>query len=117
MSRLPAGLAALAVLATATGAAAHARLIHSDPKAGAVVAAPAVLTLNFSEGIVAAKSSVQVLAGAAPVAVGKLAVDPKTPRTVTVPLPKLAPGAYKVHWSMTTEDTHVMQGDFGFKVK
>jgi len=112
---LATGLAAAAV---AGQAAAHARLVKSDPKAGSVVAAPKALKLWFSETIVPAQSKVAVSGPSGAVATGKLAVDPKNPRLVSVPVTAaLAPGAYKVDWTMKTEDTHVMDGTFGFKVR
>ena len=66
----------------------------------------------------AAKSSVSVSGPGGAVVTGKLSVDPRAPRTVTVTLiGGLKPGAYKVKWTMTTEDTHTMDAAFGFKVK
>lgn len=108
---------ALMSLLAAGEASAHARLLKSTPTKGATVAAPKALTLSFSEEIVAEKSSVAVSAAGKPVQTGPLALD-KTRKVVTVPLTgPLAPGAYKVDWKMTTEDTHVMTGTFAFKVK
>jgi hypothetical protein len=111
-------LAAAAVSLLAAGqASAHARLLKSSPAKGATVAAPKALTLTFSEEIVAAKSSVAVTAAGKPAATGPISLD-KTKKVVTVPVTgALAPGAYKVDWKMTTEDTHTMTGTFGFKVK
>jgi hypothetical protein len=113
-------LLALAASALAAGqASAHARLLRSDPQAGATVASPAQLRLAFSETIVPGKSSVALLApDGKPAPLGRLALDPKDPRVVLVPTPqKLAPGAYKVKWTMTTADTHRTDGAFSFKVK
>ena len=119
MLKTPLLIASAIALATlASEASAHARLIRSDPKAGATVAAPKALKMWFSESIVAAKSSVAVTGPAGSVATGKLAVDAKAPRQVSVPVTgALKPGAYKVHWTMTTEDTHTMEGDLAFTVK
>ena len=66
-----------------------------------------------------AQSSV-ALSGAnkTPVATGPIALDAKDKRVVVVPVTgKLAPGAYKVDWSMHSADGHTMTGGFGFKVK
>ena len=111
--------AAVVALAAAGQAAAHARLLKSDPAKGATVAAPAALKLTFSEGVVAAKSSVTVAGpDGKPASTGPMSVDAKTKKTVMVPVTgKLAKGAYKVDWSMTSEDSHNMTGTFGFKVK
>jgi methionine-rich copper-binding protein CopC len=103
-----------------TGAAeAHARLIQATPRAGASVAAPAGLRLLFSETIVPARSSVTLTGpGGAAAPLGPLALDPKDPRIVLVPIRgRLAPGGYHVSWRMRTPDTHTTEGDFAFKVK
>jgi methionine-rich copper-binding protein CopC len=111
--------AAVLSLLGAAEASAHARLLKSDPKAGATVAAPTALHLSYSETIVPANSSVALTGpGKTPVATGPIALGPKDKRTVVVPVTgKLAPGAYKVDWSMTSADSHTMTGTFAFKVK
>jgi methionine-rich copper-binding protein CopC len=110
--------AAVAALAVAGQAAAHARLLMGSPKAGETVAAPKALTLHYSEELVPAASSVKVATGAgAAVATGPMALD-KTKKVVTVPFTgALAAGVYKVTWHMKTEDGHETDGDFGFTVK
>ena len=112
-------LAAIGSALLAGQASAHARLITGSPKAGTTVAAPAELKLTYSESLVTAASSVKVTGpGGTAVATGPLALDPKSKRIVHVPLTgKLGAGPYKVHWTMKTEDGHVMDGDFGFTVK
>ena len=111
--------AAVAALAVAGQAAAHARLLSGTPKNGATVAAPKALTLHYSEELVPAASSVKVTgAGGAAGATGPMAVDAKTKRVVTVPFsPPLSAGAYKVAWHMKTEDGHETDGTFAFTVK
>ena len=110
--------AAIAALAIAGEANAHARLLMGMPKAGSTVAAPKALTLHYSEELVPAASSVKVATGAgAAVATGPMALD-KTKKVVTVPITgALAAGAYKVNWHMKTEDGHETDGDFAFNVK
>jgi methionine-rich copper-binding protein CopC len=112
-------LAAALSLIAAGAADAHARLIQAQPKVGSTGPAPKQLKLTYSESIDLAGSSLKVTgpSGAA-VATGPLALDPKNKRVVLAPLSgTLAAGAYKVSWTMKTEDTHTMSGDFGFKVK
>lgn len=112
-------LATALSLAAAGVAQAHARLITGSPKAGTTVAAPKALTLTYSESIVPSASSVALAdAKGAAVATGPLALDPKNKRVVIVPVTgKLSAGAYKVDWSMKTEDGHTTSGDFRFTVK
>lgn len=117
MRKILAIAAATLALAGATGAAAHARLVASEPRREAVVSAPKSLRLTFSEKIVPGKSSVAVSGPAGAVAAGPISVDRRNPHRVLVPLPALAAGAYRVKWTMTTEDTHTTDGDFTFKVK
>lgn len=111
--------AAIAALAIAGQAAAHARLITGSPKAGATVVAPKELRLQYSESLVPDASSVTVTGpGGAAVATGKLVLDAKDKRTVHVPFTATpAPGAYKVSWTMKTTDGHVTDGSFGFTVR
>jgi len=111
--------AAVAALAIAGQAGAHARLIVGSPKAGSTVAAPQQLKLQYSESIVPAASSVKVTGpGGAMVATGPLMLDAKNKRIVLIPITaKAAPGAYKVAWHMKTEDGHETDGGFAFTVK
>jgi hypothetical protein len=110
--------AAVAALAIAGQASAHARLISGTPKNGSTVAAPKALTLHYSEELVPAASSVKVATAAgAAVATGPMALD-KTKKVVTVPIASpLAAGRYTVAWHMKTEDGHETDGTFAFTVK
>jgi methionine-rich copper-binding protein CopC len=116
------GLVAFAVMAlSGTQAAfAHAQLSHATPAAGdAVSKPPSEVTLNFSEKLEAAFSTVVVRD-----AVGKRVnkadaqVD-KADRTIMrVALDPLAltPGVYIVEWRALTADTHKTEGAFIFRV-
>ncbi|HLZ75585.1 copper homeostasis periplasmic binding protein CopC [Phenylobacterium sp.] len=110
--------AAVAALAIAGQASAHARLLSGTPKNGATVAAPKAMTLKYSEELVPAASNVKVATAAgAAVATGPMALD-KTKKIVTVPFTgPLAAGGYTVTWHMKTEDGHETDGAFAFKVK
>ncbi|WP_394763939.1 copper resistance protein CopC [Phenylobacterium sp.] len=119
MRKIIVATAAIAALAIAGEASAHARLLMGAPKAGSTVAAPKALTLRYSEELVPAASHVTVTgpAGAA-IATGPLTVDAKTRRVATVPfVAPPAAGAYKVAWHMKTEDGHETDGTFAFTVK
>jgi methionine-rich copper-binding protein CopC len=110
--------AALAALAIAGQASAHARLLSGAPKNGSTVAAPKAMTLHYSEELVPAASSVKVTGPAsAAVATGPMALD-KTKKVVTVPFTgALGAGHYTVAWHMKTEDGHETDGTFAFTVK
>ena len=110
-------LAFVAILLAAAGpASAHAFLERSNPGAGAVVTTPpGTLTLDFSEplepafsGVVLSDTKGRAVAGTATTVAGS---------HMSVIVPALAPGAYKVRWHALSIDTHRTQGTFSFTVK
>jgi methionine-rich copper-binding protein CopC len=107
---------AVLVLTSAVAAHAHAQLESANPRVGSTVsAAPSVVTLNFSEGVEPAFSTVQVTDSAGRrVDAGKPRVSG---RQVQVPLRSLAAGQYNVRWRVLSVDTHTTQGSFGFEVR
>lgn len=120
MTRTPsliAGVLAAALLA-AGPAAAHSRLVKSDPASNATVAAPKAITLTFSGKLTAAFSTfkLETIDKPAEVAVKtNVAADGKTV-TVT-PQKALAKGGYKLSWNLATADGHKMPGTMRFTVK
>ena len=117
MRRTLAVFSLLVTLTLAGQAHAHARLVSSSPRPGEVIAPPQALSLTFSSRIDLAKSTVVLTGPHGAVPTGPLKLEPKVRRAVTVPTPPLAPGDYRLKWSMTTDDTHTMHGDLAFKVK
>jgi copper resistance protein C len=105
------------LLAMPAGAFANAFLKHAAPPAGGEVAvSPPALTLVFTEAVEPRFSTigVQDKAGAS-VPTGK--IRPKdNAMTLTVTLPKLAPGTYTVIWHVTSVDTHRTEGRYVFTV-
>jgi methionine-rich copper-binding protein CopC len=105
-------------LSGASAAFAHAQLKTATPAAGgAVPMPPSEVTLNFSEKLETAFSTVIVRD-----AVGKRVnkadsqLD-KTDRTIMrVGLEPLTPGIYIVEWKALTADTHKTEGAFVFRV-
>jgi methionine-rich copper-binding protein CopC len=118
-------LLALALVLVAMGrttgvASAHAQVIQSDPPAGAALAAaPATLTLWYSEAADPNNSGVTLLdsqrnAVATMDFSWALSVQPQQ---ATFPLPALAPDIYTVVWNSTSaEDGHQATGYFTFAV-
>ena len=98
-------------------AGAHAFLDHADPRVGSTVSSPpAALALTFTEPIEAAFSRVEVTDAAGKrIETGPL--QHPAPATITVSLPGLAPGSYKVTWAVVSVDTHPTEGHFAFVVK
>ncbi|HEV2530400.1 copper resistance protein CopC [Phenylobacterium sp.] len=111
-------IAGVAIALWAGQASAHARLLHAAPRVGATVAqSPSELRLAFSESIDPAQSSVSLSGPHGLVALGRLRLDAADKRIAVATVPvRLAPGAYRVQWSVISLDTHHTEGDFRFKV-
>jgi len=110
----------LAASLAATAAAAHPKLVKSDPAADAVVtASPKELRLSFNEELVPKFSSADVKdQKGQKIEVGAPAADPADKKQLVLPLTKpLAAGTYKVEWHAVAADTHRVQGSFSFTVK
>jgi methionine-rich copper-binding protein CopC len=107
------------VLLAWTGAAcAHAFLSHAIPLVGSTVpSAPPVLTLDYTEGVETAFSTV-VVKNAAGVRVDNndLHNAPGNQKRILLGLQSLKPGAYTVEWHVTSVDTHKTEGTFTFSV-
>ena len=76
---------------------------------------PAEVSATFDDGLVASKSSIEVIApDDSTVATGGVAAD--DPKTLVVVVPPLAPGTYRVRWAAATDDGHLERGRFDFTV-
>lgn len=115
----PSFFAAAAVVAAAVAgpAAAHARLVSSTPAANAAVAAPASLSLTFSERAVPAFSSFDVINAAGEKLTVRVAVSEDGKTLTGVPARPLAAGAYRVEWRIASSDGHRMTGSYAFSVR
>ena len=109
-------LAALVFALLAAPAFAHTFLEHADPRVGSIVdKAPARVTLHFSEELEPAFSTLKVVDG------GGHEVDSADKQVdagaMSVAVPALKPGKYKVIWRAVSTDSHATQGDFTFEVR
>jgi methionine-rich copper-binding protein CopC len=103
------------ILAAAMPVFAHAELVRSDPDDGAVLASPpASITLTFSEGLDAGKSSIKLVGPDGDIARGTPAADGA--RVMRIKGLALAPGAYTVRWTAAAQDGHVERGTTTFSV-
>ncbi|PPK94182.1 hypothetical protein CLV92_10881 [Kineococcus xinjiangensis] len=107
----------LAVVLAAAPAAAHDRLLSSDPADGArLPAAPARVELAFSDDVLALSPRVRVQDQA-----GATVAEPEPVvegDRVTAALPAgLAPGTYAVQWRVVSGDGHPIEGSFSFGVE
>ncbi|AOJ38802.1 copper resistance protein CopC [Burkholderia lata] len=112
--------AAVIVAATVSSAAfAHAHLAKSDPAAGAAVAAaPAAVTIDFTEPLEPAFSSIVVVdSDGKTVSDGRARIDASNRKRMSVPLTAVGTGAYTVKWVAVATDGHRTQGAYGFSVK
>lgn len=102
-------------LASISLAQAHAFLDHAEPKVGSTVAAPSLVKVFMTEELEAAFSKLQVFDAKG------TEVDRKdvqiSDATMTVSVPSLPPGKYKVAWSAVAVDTHHTTGTFTFTVR
>lgn len=107
---------ALALLARADGAKAHAALRYSEPAANAFLRqAPTEIILEFTEPIDPRASGVQLrYSQGSTVALGEPFV---TETRLRASLPPLGPGIYTVVWSNVSRvDGHAISGSFPFTV-
>ena len=112
-------LAFTALALASAGAFAHARLQASTPANGASVGpAPTELRLQYNEPVEVAMSTVKITGpGDAAVATGKVVADPGDDKILVQPLPRLAPGDYRVQWTTMGHDGHHTKGEIRFTVK
>jgi methionine-rich copper-binding protein CopC len=115
-------IAAAALFALAGTANAHPKLLSTSPVANATVSKPARLELHFSEKLIPAFSSADLIMAAMPgmaamkmPSKASLAADGKT--LVITPAGSLAAGRYNVAWHVVSTDTHKVAGNYAFAVK
>lgn len=118
------GLVVIGLLTAAT-AYAHPELVQTTPAANATTAAPARIELRFSERLVTAFSSAELLMVDMPgmkmdkpskeAATSAIGPDGKT--LTIVPARSLSPGAYRVDYRVVAADTHRVTGSFTFRVQ
>jgi copper resistance protein C len=111
-------LAGAVFCAGLSAAEAHAFLDTAEPGVGATVtAAPAAVTLSFTEGLEPRFSSITVAdASGQRVDLGDAHLVQGDQTRFAVGLKPLPPGRYKVEWRVTSVDTHKTNGNFSFTV-
>jgi methionine-rich copper-binding protein CopC len=103
---------------TLTIAGAHAFLDHADPRVGSMVTgSPPVVKIWFTEELEPAFSKIEVFDSAGKeVDLKDSKIDSANKTLMSVSLPKLPVGNYKVAWHAVATDTHHTQGTFTFMV-
>ena len=110
---------AVALLAAAAPAAAHAVLVRSTPAARATLAEPPErVQLWFNERLEPAYSSASVWnAAGAQVDARDAVVGSDDPKRLGVSLPRIDAGAYVVKYRVLSVDGHVVDSSFPFTVR
>ncbi len=122
MSRNTIAIVALAVLAIgalATSADAHPKLKSVSPAADvSSKVSPKEIKLNFSEGVIAKFSGLELKDEAGKtITTGVPVNDPGDRSQLVVPLPApLVAGRYTVTWHAVSDDTHRVKGEYSFGV-
>ena len=110
-------LIAASLLLAPASAFAHAKLLRSQPEAGASLGAPPRLVeLWFSTEVSPGFSTIEVTdAGGVRVDRGQVA-HADAGKKAQVELGELPPGSYDVVWKVVSADEHTIRGKFTFKV-
>lgn len=97
----------------------HAFPQRAEPPVGATVAAaPALVRIWFDAALEPAFSSLRVqTARGQQITQGEGQVDASDDTLLTVRLPSLAPGTYRVLWSVVARDGHRTEGTYTFTVQ
>ena len=122
-------LLALTVAALATAAlgvarpaeahpARHLRLLGSIPAKDTVLtAAPATMTLWFSEAPQLRLTRLALAGPGGAVALGKVTVDPKDAKRLTAAVTAAMPaGSYVLSWRTASSDGHAIRGEIPFRL-
>jgi methionine-rich copper-binding protein CopC len=108
----------LIFVAGASSLYAHAVLVSSMPKAGAVLGGGDVpISLIFNSKVDQARSTLTLEGPAhtnAPVPIEK---SESNPAQLAGHIKGLQPGAYKLHWQVLAVDGHITRGQLSFTVK
>ena len=112
-------VAAAALTLIPAQASAHARLLESDPKANALLAAaPTHVTLVFSEMPEVALSSIRLIGPAGDtIILSSLRRDANRANALTADVPMgIVPGAYGILWTAAGKDGHPSRGSLRFSI-
>ena len=101
----------------ASQAIAHANLVSAVPAKDSTVAAPATITLHFSEALEMKVSSFKLMSSDGKAVAMKAASAPDTKSLAANPAAPLAPGVYTVSWTSMGDDAHRVNGTYSFTVK
>jgi methionine-rich copper-binding protein CopC len=100
------------------GSWAHAFVDHAEPAVGSQIhSAPIQVKIWFTEKLEPALSKIQVFdSSGQEIDKRDVKIDQSNAVVLTVSLPALKPGKYKVVWRAVSVDTHVTTGNFMFEL-
>ena len=105
----------LAAAATATSVFAHAMLERASPAVGSSVSgSPGFVRMWFTRALERRFSGAEVIGPSGNRVAGG---GSATGNQLTVSVPRLAPGTYRVRWHVISVDTHKTEGSFTFEIK
>ena len=106
------------MLAVVSDGAAHGLLERAEPRAGSTARVPPrVVRLWFAGAIEAGYSRIEVFdASGARIDLDDSDVDAVGRTQMTVSLPALLPGRYRVRWRVLSVDSHLTDGELTFTV-
>jgi len=110
--------ACMLLLLLIQGSWAHAFVDHAEPAVGSQIhGAPTQVKIWFTEKLEPALSKIQVFdTSGLEVDKRDVKIDQSNAALLTVSLPELKPGRYKVVWRAVSVDTHVTTGNFTFEI-
>ena len=100
------------------GSWAHAFVHHAEPAVGSQIhGAPTQVKIWFTEKLEPVLSKIQVFdTSGLEIDKRDVKLDQANAALLTVSLPELKPGKYKVVWRAVSVDTHVTTGNFTFEI-
>ena len=112
-------LICVVLLFLAPSAWASAFLDHAEPAVGSTADSPITeIKIWFTENLEPALSQMQLLdRHNKPVTQSQATVDSSDSTLLTLSVPALRPGKYKVYWKVMSVDTHMTVGNFLFTVR
>ena len=113
-------LALLSAGIIATAAAAHPKLVATNPSANAVVTiSPSAIRLTFSEDLNARFSGLELKDKTGKkIETGSVSFEPGNKKQLILPIvAPLSAGAYDVAWHAVASDTHRIEGQYSFTVQ
>ena len=112
-------LICVALLFSVASARANAFLDHAEPAVGSTVDSSVTeIKIWFTQNLEPALSQMQLLdRHNKPVTQSQAMVDSSDSTLLTLSVPALRPGKYKVYWKVMSVDTHMTVGNFLFTVR